>query len=82
MLDLTRGSNREASSRGSALIALELGRRAGKDASSTALVGDLAIIDAVGSTRLVRTEAVLAIAELTKRTTLDTITRDVDAKAA
>lgn len=81
VLDLTRGSNRETSSGGSTLIALELGG-VGENTSSATLVGNLAIVDAVGSTRLVRTEAVLAIAKLTKRTTLDTIARDVDAKAA
>lgn len=81
MLDLTRRSNREASSGRGTLIALELSGRASQDATSAILVGDLAIIDAKSSTRLVGTEAVLSIAELTKRATLDAITRDIDTEA-
>ena len=82
MLDLTRGSDREASSGRSTLVTLELGCGTSKNASSAVLVGNLAVVNAVGSTRLVRTEAVLSIGELTQRTTLNTITRDVDAEAA
>ena len=64
VLNLTVATNGEATSRRGARVALELSGRWRQDASAAVGVGDLTVVDAVGSCVAAAANAVLAIGQL------------------